>query len=274
MLTSLSTHQLPADRVIILKLSLSATRDTWQQEQWHVSGHGWWSRGHHGREGQPGQTHQRQGDGVLEGGLRSLRPRPGRGDQHWGAREGEMWGPGVSLCRACFFKLNPRSLKATVWESAEICQKPLSDHPGILIQNHEDELCDWQTSSTQDPDVNADSFFGNDQPYLGHKVIRYMGLLANQYDKTFLIRRSSQNICLVRGLRPSLSQPMKGLFNNPWPIWSSRNWASEVVEVEQVECEIGGLETCLPFANFYSMFSTHFIQNSFQDSFHHIFNHI
>lgn len=97
---------------------------------------------------------------------------------------------------------------------------------------------------------------------------------TNIYDKTFLIRRSSQNICLVRGLRPSLSQPMKGLFKNPWPIWSSRNWASEVVEVEQVECEIGGLETCLPFANFYSMFSTHFIQNSFQDSFHHIFNHI
>ena len=58
----------------------------------------WWS--HHVRPGQPRPPHQGSWDGVFEGGLRSLRQRPGRRDQHGGTRKGEVTGDMTSCVKA------------------------------------------------------------------------------------------------------------------------------------------------------------------------------
>ena len=70
-----------------------SSRDTWQGAAWRVTGADHWvmvTCTHDGRQGQPWPPHQRHGDGVLEGGIRPLRPGQGWGDQHGGARKGQF----------------------------------------------------------------------------------------------------------------------------------------------------------------------------------------
>ena len=81
-----STRQTAAGTIFKLnfsRISASQVCDTWRGRD------RWWSRVHHGRQGQPGPSHQQHGDGVPEGGFRPLWQRQGRRDQHWGAREGQ-----------------------------------------------------------------------------------------------------------------------------------------------------------------------------------------
>ena len=93
--TAQSTHQKHAfwHNFKIELFSHFSSRDTWQGAAWRVTGADHWvmvTCTHDGRQGQPWPPHQRHGDGVLEGGIRPLRPRQGRGDQHGWARKGQL----------------------------------------------------------------------------------------------------------------------------------------------------------------------------------------